>query len=139
VGSQLDLDQGGTFREWVRTWMGPSVGWVMAPARNVVSINAAGTVTLLVGVTLVIINTNAAVVILLPSALDPTIPAVGLPGPYVKSVVNIVDISGAPNVTIKPASVAETVMGLASIALGTAYGSYALRPDNTFKGWTAAQ
>jgi hypothetical protein len=139
MGSQTDLDQGGTFREWVRTWMGPSVGWVMAPARSVLKITAAGTYVLNLSTTLVIIDTVAAVVLTLPSALDAGVPANTLPGPYVKSILTIVDIFGAPNVTIDPISVAETIMGLPSIQLLTAYGSYSLRPDNTLKGWTAAQ
>ena len=139
MGSQTDLDQGGTFRELVRTWMGPSVGWIMAPARSVLTITAAGTYTINLSTTLVIINTTAAVTLTMPSALDPLIPAGPMPGPYVKSIINIVDISGAPNTTIDPASGAETIMGLASITLTTAYGSYSLRPDNTLKGWTAAQ
>lgn len=139
MASQQDLDQGGTFREWVRTFMGPSIGWVMAPARNVLPITAAGTYTLLNSTTLVIINTTAAVTIVMPSALDPSVPAGVLPGPYVKSIITIVDISGAPAATIEPASGAETIMGRASIPLTTAYGSFSLRPDNTLKGWTAAQ
>lgn len=138
MASQLDLDQGGTFREWVRTWMGPSVGWVMAPARNVLTITAAGAYTLLNSTTLVIVNTTAPVTITMPSALDPTVPAGAQPGPYVKSIITIVDISGAPNATIAAAA-GQTIMTLASISLATAYGSFSLRPDNAFRGWTAAQ
>lgn len=139
MASQTDIDQGGTFREWVRTYMGPSVGWVMAPGRNVLNVTAAGAFTIIQGCTLVIVNTTGAVTLKMPSAIDPTVPAGALPGPYVKSIITIVDIGGAPNVTIDPASIAETIMGLASISLATPYGSYSLRPDNTFKGWTAAQ
>jgi hypothetical protein len=139
MASQQDLDQGGTFRETVRTYMGPSVGWVIAPARNVLSITVAGSYILNLSTTLVIINTTGAVTVTLPSALDPSVPAGALPGGYVKAIVTIVDIAGTPNVTIDPISGAETIMGLASIKLATPYGSYSLRPDNTFKGWTAAQ
>ncbi|MGC1615821.1 MAG: hypothetical protein WA736_14140 [Candidatus Acidiferrum sp.] len=139
MASQQDLDQGGTFREWVNTYMGPSVGWVRTPARSVLKITAAGTYPLNLSTTLVIVDTTAAVIITMPSALDPTIPAGALPGPYVKSIITIVDIAGAPNVTINPISGAETIMGLSSITLKTAYGSYSLRPDNTLAGWTAAQ
>ena len=139
MGSQTDLDQGGTFREWIRTFMGPSVGWVMAPARSVLVVAAAGTFTLQPSTTLVIINTTAPATIVMPSALNPSVPAGALPGLYVKSIINIVDISGAPNVIIQPASGAETIMSTGSISLETSYGSYSLRPDNTLKGWTAAQ
>jgi hypothetical protein len=137
--SQLDLDQGGTFREWVRTFMGPSVGWVMAPARNVLTISATGTYTLDLSTTLVVVSTTAAVIVVLPSAKNPSPPAGALPGPYVKAIVTIVDIGGTPDVTINPVSGAETIMGLTSISLKTPYGSYSLRPDNAFSGWTAAQ
>ena len=137
--SQQDLDQGGTFREWVNAYMGPSVGWIRVPMRSVLKITAAGTYALNLSTTLVIVDTTTAVTITMPSALDPTIPAGAIPGPYVKSIITIVDISGAPNVTINPISNAETIMDLSSIALKTAYGSYSLRPDNTLAGWTAAQ
>lgn len=139
MASQTDLDQGGTFREWVNTYMGPSVGWVRSPARSVLTVTAAGTFALNLSTTLVIINTTSAVTVKMPSAKDASVPAGAQPGLYVKAIVNIVDISGAPNVTIDPISVAETIMGLTSIPLKTAYGSYSLRPDNTFSGWTAAQ
>jgi hypothetical protein len=139
MSSQLDLDQGGTFREWVRTYMGPTVGWVQAPARNVLTITAAGIYPINLSTTLVIINTTGEVVITLPSALNAKVFASTLPGTYIKSIITIVDISGAPSVTIDPISGAETIMGLISIPLATAYGSYSLRPDNAFSGWTAAQ
>lgn len=139
MASQTDLDQGGTFREWVRIYMGPSVGWIMAPARNVLDITAAGAYTIIQGCTLVIINTIGAVTLTMPSAINPTVSAGVLPGPYVKNIITIVDIAGTPNVTIDPASGAESIMGLGSIHLGVAYGSFSLRPDNVLKGWTAAQ
>lgn len=134
--SQSDLDQGGTSREFVRTWLGPSVGWVMVPVRSVLVISAAGTYALDLSTTLVIINTTAAVIITLPSARNASIPAIGAAGTYVKAVLTIVDISGAPNAIINPISNAETIMGLTTISLTTTYGSYALRPDNALKGWT---
>lgn len=139
MSSQTDLDQGGTFREWIRTYMGPSVGWVQAPARSVLVIATAGTFSLQLSTTLVVINTTSAVTIVMPSAKDASVPAGAQPGLYVKSIINIVDISGAPNVTIEPISNAETIMGLASISLKSDYGSFSLRPDNAFAGWTAAQ
>ena len=139
MGSQTDLDQGGTFREWVNTYMGPTVGWQRVPARSVLTLTAAGTYALNLSTTLVIVNTTAAVTITMPSAKDASVPAGAQPGLYVKSIINIVDISGAPNATIDPISGAETIMGLTSISLKVSYGSFSLRPDNTFSGWTAAQ
>jgi hypothetical protein len=143
MGSQSDLDQGGTVRETVATYMGPSVGWIYAPARSVLQIAVAGTFVILASTTLVTINTAGAVILTLPTALNPTVPAGAQPGPYVKSIITIVDIGGAPNILIEPFSGAETIMGLASIKLLTPYGSYSLRPGGGGAGaagtWTAAQ
>ena len=140
MGSQQDLDQGGTSREWVNTYLGPTVGWVRSPVRSVLLITAGGTYTLNLSTTLAIINTTAAVTIILPSAKDSTIAGASavLPGVSIKNIVTIVDIGGTPLITIQPAAT-ETIMGIANITLNTAYGSYALRPDNILKGWSVAQ
>src|SRR5208282_1395388 len=110
MGSQLDLDQGGTSRQWVRTYMGPSIGWVYLPGRNPIPvITAAGTYTMLPDTTLVEVNVAGVVVIILPSALDPGVPAGVLPGLFAKNPITIVDLGGFASthpITIKPASVA---------------------------------
>ena len=142
MGSQTDLDMGGTSRQWTKTYMGPTVGWVNLPGRNPLIITAGGTYTLQPETSLVEINVAAAVTVILQTAIDPSVPAGAQPGLYAKTPVTIADIggnAGTYNITIQPASGAENIMGLASIQLLTAYGSYSLRPDNTLKGWTAAQ
>lgn len=142
MGSQTDLDQGGTSREWVNTWMGPSVGWVSAPRRNVLQITIAGTYPIDWSTSLIEVNCNGAVTITLPSAIDPTIPAGAQPGRYVKSPITIVDIGGfaaAHPITIQPASGAENILSMASIQITAAYGGYSLNPSNTLKGWTNPQ
>lgn len=134
--SQLDLDQGGTNREWVQTYMGPSVGWVSLPGRNLLEITAPGTYSIDYSTNLVHINTTGAVVLNLPAATNPTtVPAGAQPGRFGKSSIGIVDISGAPNVTINPVG-GETILNQASLGLHTAYAGFILYPSNLFHGWT---
>lgn len=142
MGSQTDLDQGGTSREWVQTYMGPSVGWVLAPKRNVLVITAAGSYNLDYSTTLVEVNVAGAVVIILPSAIDPGVPAGALPGKYIKPPITIVDIGGfaqAHPISIQPFSGAENILGFAQIQISANFGGYTLSPSNALKGWTNAQ
>lgn len=137
--SQTDLDQSGTSRQWVRTYLGPSVGWVNLPGRNPFSITAAGTYILAPDTSLVLVNVNGAVIITLPSAIDPGVPAITLGALYAKTPVTIVDIGGfanANNIMINPASGAENIVGLATISITTNYGGFTLNPNNTQRGWT---
>ena len=139
MSSQLDLDQGGTNRQRQKVYMGPSVGWVDAPATVALPVTTAGTTTILLGTTLVLVNVNGAVTIQLPSAKDAGVPAIGLAGPYLKNPITIVDIggfAGAHPITILPAA-GETIMGLASISLSVNYGGYTLNPSNAQQGWTS--
>lgn len=139
MGSQLDLDQGGTPREWVSTYLGPSVGWVSLPGRNPLTITAAGTYTALIGTSLVLVNVVGLVTIFLPSVIDPVVPAGAMPGPYGKTPITLTDLGGhaqAFNITIKPASVAETIMGLTQITIKTPYAGYILYPDSANRLWT---
>lgn len=117
--------------------MGASVGWLWAPARTTFPISVAGTYTIVTGTTLVVVSTTGAVIINLPSAKNPVVPAIAQPGPYVGSIISVVDIAGTPNVTINPA-VGETIMGLSTVVLATPYGNLSLRPDNALSGWAQA-
>lgn len=139
MASQTDLDQGGTARQWVRTFLGPSVGWVNLPGRNPFPIVAAGTYILAPDTSLVTVNVSGAVIIFLPTAQDPSVPAGVLPALYAKTPVTIVDIGGhgqAHPITINPASIAENIAGLASIQIQVNYGGFTLNPSNSQKGWT---
>ncbi len=140
MGSQTDLDQGGTFREWVKTYLGPSVGWVYLPGSNVLPITAAGSYTLALGMSVVLVNIAGLVTLFLPTTIHPTVPAGVLPVPYADTQITVVDIGGhakATPITIKPASVAEAIMNLAQIQITANYGSFILRPNSTLHGWTA--
>lgn len=138
--SQTDLDQGGTQRAWVPQYLGPSIGWVWAPAQNVLAITVAGTYTLDPSTSLVTINVAGAVTIILPSAIDPTVPATVQPGLFVNNPVTIVDIGGhaqANPITIQPKSGAENIMALTSIQITVNYGGYTLAPNSSLKGWNS--
>lgn len=141
MASQLDLDQGGSFRQYTRRWLGPSMGWVFAPVDNVVPVTASGTTTVLVGTTLVTISVNSDVTIQLPSAKQAQSPAVpgALPGLSLALPITIVDIGGYVDgssvlYTIMPYG-AETIMGLASIDIASPYGGFTLIPDPVLGGW----
>lgn len=138
--SQLDLDQGGTSRAWILSYLGPSVGWVRAPVGNVLPITAAGTYTLDPSTSLVTVSTASLVTVVLPSAINPVIPAGAQPGLFVGNPVTIVDTGGNAGtfaITIQPASGAENIMGLSSIQITVNYGGYSLLPSSILKGWNS--
>lgn len=136
--SQADLDQGGTLREWTSTYLGPSVGWVKRPWRNVLAVTAAGTYTLDLSTNFVQVNIAGAVTIILPSTKTSTAPAGVQPGTYVRAPVTIVDIGGlaaANPITIQPAA-GEAILGLASIQITANYGGFILYPNSSTLNWT---
>ena len=134
--SQLDLDQGGTFREWTKLYLGPSIGWIYVPGNVLLPIRAAGVYTLLTGTSVVTVDVAGSVTIILPTAVAPGVPAGVLPGRFAYTPITIVDVGGnaaAHPITIQPASVSEDIMGLPSISISVDYGSFTLDP---IKGWT---
>ena len=64
-----DLDQGGTYRQWMLQALGPSVGKVVGPLQNVLQIASAGTYTLDRNTNNVQVNVAGAVTIVLPPVL----------------------------------------------------------------------
>ncbi len=140
MGSQTDLDQGGTSRQWVRTYLGPSIGWVDLPGTNPFPITAPGVYTLAPDTSLVTVNVAGAVTIILPSAVNPLVPAGVQPALFAKTPVTIVDIGNnaqAHPITIQPASGSENIMGLAQIQITVNYGGYTLSPNSAQQGWTS--
>lgn len=129
----VDLDKGGTFREWVKVYLGPSLGWYPIQVSNVTAITSSGTTTIASGVTLVTVNYNGAVTVQLPSAIA----VVGVPITLVGVPMTIVDIggyAGAHTITILPYG-SETIMGLASLPLTTPFGAFTLQPKTITGGW----
>jgi hypothetical protein len=141
MSSQLDLDQGGTFRQWVRAYMGPSVGWVSMPVDAVLNITTAGVTTLQRGTSLVMINVDANVTINLPSSKASVAGPQAIPGQWIINPVTIIDIGGFAGTrvyTINPAA-GELISGLASVQLASARGTIILIPILTTGGWNLGQ
>jgi hypothetical protein len=70
----------------------------------------------------ILVNTSGAVVVNLPSSLTRN----GAPA-------SVVDIDGAPNITINPAA-GQTIIGQSSISLTVPYGGYTFWPIGTGSG-----
>ena len=138
MSSQTDLDQGGTYRQYQRIWLGPSVGWVTFPVDNVLPVTAAGITTPVNGTTLITLNVAALVTIQLWDPTPPAdTPANSIQGPNVGLPLTIVDIGGncaSFNCTILPAA-GKTIMGVASIAIANDFGAFTLMPNLATGDW----
>lgn len=143
MGSQTDLDQGGTFRQWTRMYMGPSVGWVPVPIDAVLEVTAGGAITIARGTSLILLNVNASVTLNLPSSkASPTGPQ-AIPGQWVVNPVTIVDKGGfanpgVVNYLVNPFGT-EKISGLSQIQLAAPFGSLILNPILSIGGWTLIQ
>lgn len=143
MSSQTDLDQGGTSREWIRSYRGPSVGWISVPKRNAYPggpITVAGTYNLDPSTNYVEVNCTGAVTLVLPSAVEPAVGPQAQPGLFARPPLVITDIGGnasAHPITIQRNNSNENVMGLASIQITSNYGGYTLSPSSSQKGWVA--
>ena len=144
MASQLDLDQGGTFRQMLNLWMGPSIGWITIPAGNgsILPVAATGTTVINRSTTLVLVTFTAGGVILsLPSALASGAGAGAVPGLSAAIPITIVDSggnAGTNNHIINPFG-SETIDGLSTIKIASNYGAYVLRPGLTAGTWTLLQ
>lgn len=137
--SATDLDQGGTFREWVRTYLGPSVGWVMFQQASTLTVTAGGVTTIDLSVTIVQVNFNGAVTIQLPSSIVPPspTPAITIQPSSLLPNITISDIGGfasANPITILPFG-SELIFGLSSVQITADYGGYSLKGIPT-GGWS---
>lgn len=141
MGSQLDLDQGGTFRQRQRVYLGPSVGWIEVPYSVWLPVTVGGTTNVLRGNTLVTINFNGNVTLQLPSSLASAAGAQAIPGSFIDTPLTIVDIGGfaqANTYLILPFG-SETIDNQASIQLVSAYGAFILKPQVLVGGWSLIQ
>jgi hypothetical protein len=135
----MDLDQGGTFREWANVYMGPSIGYVRRPVLNTLPITAGGTYTVDLSTSYITVSTTGSVTVVLPSTLNPVAGVGAVPGPFVDNPVVVADIAGAAAahpITIQPAA-GDTIMGLASIQITTNYGAFTLAPNSSARTWNS--
>jgi hypothetical protein len=136
----MDLDISGTSRQWQRVYLGPSVGWIMAPLQNILPITAAGTYNIDPSTNLIEVNVAGAVTVVLPSCQLPAAGAQALPRLFASNPITIVDVGGnaqANNITIQPNNVGETVMSLTSVKIQTNFGGFTLQPVPAQKTWTS--
>jgi hypothetical protein len=136
----MDLDQGGVSRQWERTYLGPSVGWIWRPLQNVLPIAAAGTYAIDPSFNLIEVNVAAAVTIVLPSCQTPAAGAQAQPRLFAGNPITIIDTGGnaaANNIVINPNNPSETVMGLSWIKIQTNYGGFTLLPVSAQRTWTS--
>jgi hypothetical protein len=142
MGSQLDLDQGGTIRQLQNVYMGPSIGWVPAAFAALLNVITAGPISILTGNSLILVSFNGAVVLNLPKAKGNAAGAGAVPGTFIQTPVTIVDAggfaSGTNTITIN-AAVGEAIDGLSTIQIVSPFGAYVLTPNITSGGWTLTQ
>jgi hypothetical protein len=141
MGSQTDLDQGGTFRQVDKVYMGPSVGWQSVMQAAVLNITATGTYTIARGTTLIKISANGNVTMNLPSSKASVAGPQAIPGQWVLAPVTIVDIGGFADTNtyrVVPSG-SETISGLASVDLASERGSLILEPLLETGGWNLIQ
>jgi hypothetical protein len=134
-----DFDQSGTFRQWVRQYLGPSVGTVLVPQQIVQTITTGGSFTLDPSTNLVQVNSSGAVTITLPAASTPAAGVQAQPQLFAKVAIRIVDVGGnaaANPITIQPAA-GDTILGLASIQITSNYGGFQLTPNPTARTWNS--
>ena len=141
MSSQQDLDQGGTFRQTQKLYLGPSVGWVEVAYQWQQNITAGGTTTLVRGTNLILVNFNGAVTLQLPSLKASAAGAQAIPRQFITVPIVIAEIGGfaqANPITILPFA-GELISGLATIPLASNYGAIVIRPDIVNGGGTLMQ
>lgn len=143
MASQLDLDQGGTHRQFQRIFMGPSVGWLIMPVQAIINQSAAGTLTLLRWTNLVKLKvTSGTLNINLPSSKASPQGPQAIPGQWVDNPVVIVDLSGqaglATTINVFPFG-SELISGLSEVQLAAPYGTLLFEPEIVNGGWTLGQ
>ncbi len=141
MGSQQDLDQGGTFRQYERVWLGPSLGWQTLPQQAVLPITATGAVSISRGTNLITVSVNANGVILNLASSKASPQPGALPGQWFLNPLTIVDIGGfaaAHPIVINPNG-GELISGLATISLVSNFGAFLLKPILETGGWTLLQ
>lgn len=143
MGSQLDLDQGGTHRQYQRVWAGPSVGWQLVPIQAILNLTAAGTYIIQRWTNLIKLKVAAGVINLnLPSSKATPQGPQAIPIQWVYNPVIITDVlgtaSGALTVNVNPFGT-ELISGLPQIQLAAPYATLLLEPEFVNGGWNLGQ
>lgn len=141
MASQQDLDQGGTFRQYQRVFMGPSVGWLTVPQQAILPITTTGSKNIARGTNLITINVNATVNIALPSSKASTQGPQAIPGQWWLEVVTIADVGGfaGSNLYRITPFAGELISGLTFVDLAAPYGAILLKPQLETGGWSLLQ
>lgn len=143
MASQLDLDQGNTFRQYQRIWMGPSIGWQTMPVQAILNLTTAGIYSIMRWTNLIKITaTSGTIVINLPSAMASASGPQAIPGQWVYNPVIIMDLGGKAGITTMINVIpfgTELISGLSTIQLATNYGTLLLEPILETGGWTLGQ
>lgn len=139
--SQIDLDQGGTFRQFQRVFLGPSVGWLTVPQAAVYPIVAAGTYPIARGTNLITLAVNGTVNIQLPSSKASPSGPQAIPGQWWLETVTIADVGGFAGTALYHITpfAGELISGLSFVDLASPYGTYILKPQLETGGWTLLQ
>jgi hypothetical protein len=147
MSSQLDLDQGGTYRQTQKLYLGPSVGWVEVADQWLQNVTTVGATTLVRGTNLILVNFNGLVTIQLPSLKASAAGAQAIPRQFTSIPLVISDVGGfatvANPITILPFGT-ELISGTFNntstlLKLSSTYGSIVIRPDIVNGGGTLLQ
>jgi hypothetical protein len=132
-----DLDQSGSSWHRIRSWLGPSLGWVETQSLPTLSITLAGTYSLPGGTGVVLVNVAAAVTLLLPNVVFwIKEPAYQPAAPFNRSIW-IKDLGGNAAtfpITITPFA-SQLIDGGGVLSLNVNHGIYRLYPLNDLSGW----
>lgn len=142
MSSQTDLDQGGSFRQTQKVYLGPSVGWQEVAERWVLNVTTGGITTIARGTSLILVNFNGLVTLQLPSFKASPAGPQAIPRQFAIIPVTICDAGGFAGpgnpITILPFA-GELISGFATFPLQSAYGAYVIRPDIVNGGGTLIQ
>lgn len=132
------LDQGGSNAQWVRTWLGPTLGWAMLPVMPELIVTTAGAYTAPAFSSRILLNA-AVTSVQLPSVsqwMEATLPLANIAA-FDRSLW-IKDYAGNASVgnpiTITPAGT-DTIDGLASFQISTPNDLIRLYPMTNLVGW----
>lgn len=141
MSSQIDLDQGGTFRQTQKVYLGPSVGWVQVAEQWILNVTTGGVTTISRGTNQILVAFNGAATIQLPSLKASLAGPQAIPNQFAVIPIVIADVGGfafTHNITILPFP-GELISGLASLPLASNYGALVIRPDIINGGGTLMQ